>query len=247
MDRRTHRELPARSRWTHALPSSAIYAVPPTSQTADRAGTAAPLTEAAYYAIRDLIVGLELAPGAVIDERQLTESLGVGRAAVREALRRLAREGLVGVYPRRGAFVAGVDARQLRSLCEVRAAIEPEAARLAAERATVGERHQLQSLLGELERRVGDEEELIVLDGWIHLAIYRAAHNKLLEATLEQYYAMALRIWRLALVRARDLDSACVSRGQLLRAICNGRSRDASSLMLALIRDYEQIMSSALC
>ena len=98
------------------------------------------LAEKAYDAIRDLIVSLELAPGAVIDERELMERLGIGRTPVREALRRLAHEGLVEVYPRRGMFVTGVDVRELARLSEVRAVLEPEAARLAAERATEADR-----------------------------------------------------------------------------------------------------------
>src|SRR5690242_20833585 len=87
------------------------------------------LADKAYHAIRDLIVSLELAPGAVIDERELIERLGIGRTPVREALRRLAQERLVEVYPRRGMFVTGVDVRELARLSEVRAVLEPEAAR----------------------------------------------------------------------------------------------------------------------
>ncbi|MDE3025522.1 MAG: GntR family transcriptional regulator, partial [Acidobacteriota bacterium] len=54
----------------------------------------------AYLAIRNLIVSLELAPGALIEEPVLMERLGFGRTPVREALRRLAQEQLVEVFPR---------------------------------------------------------------------------------------------------------------------------------------------------
>ena len=67
----------------------------------------------AYYAIRELIVTLELPPGTVVREPELTERLGIGRTPVREALRRLAQERLVEVFPRRGMFVTEVDARDL--------------------------------------------------------------------------------------------------------------------------------------
>ncbi|HJX47084.1 MAG TPA: GntR family transcriptional regulator, partial [Gaiellaceae bacterium] len=79
------------------------------------------LADKAYQAIRELIVSLELAPGAVIDEPELMERLGIGRTPVREGLRRLAHERLVEVYPRRGMFVTGVDVRELARLSEVRA------------------------------------------------------------------------------------------------------------------------------
>ena len=104
------------------------------------------LADKAYHEIRDLIVSLELAPGAVIDERELIERLEIGRTPVREALRRLAHERLVEVYPRRGMFVTGVDVRELARLSEVREVLEPEAARLAAERATDADRAELGAL-----------------------------------------------------------------------------------------------------
>ena len=122
-----------------------------------RAGSFQPgsLADRAYPAIRDLIVSVELGPGAVIDERALMEALGIGRTPVREALRRLAQEKLVEVYPRRGMFVTGVDVGDLALLTEVRAVLESEAARLAAVRATAGERDELGELIAELDRRAG--------------------------------------------------------------------------------------------
>jgi DNA-binding transcriptional regulator YhcF (GntR family) len=142
--------------------------------------TAGSLAERAYYAIRDRIVSLELSPGAVIDERALIEALGIGRTPIREALRRLAQEKLVEVYPRRGMFVTGVDVRDLARLSEVRAVLESEAARLAAKRASELERDELGTLIGELHapgRRSGPE--LVALDERIHrrgVLRARAAH-----------------------------------------------------------------------
>src|SRR3954453_20265339 len=135
------------------------------------------LSDKAYHAIRGLIVSLELAPGAVIDERALMEQLGIRRTPVREAVRRLAQERLVEVYPRRGMFVTGVDVRELARLSEVREVLEPEAARLAAERATDVDRAELAALLAELDAA---SSELMDLDERIHRAVYRAAHNDLL-------------------------------------------------------------------
>src|SRR5947199_6486644 len=138
------------------------------------------LADRAYLSIRDLIVSLELSPGGLIDERQLVESLGIGRTPVREALRRLSQEQLVEVFPRRGMFVTGVDVRDLARISEVRAALEPEAARLAAERATDEERDGL----ADLGDRITGGLDLMGLDECIHRAVYAAAHNRLLEKTL---------------------------------------------------------------
>ena len=201
------------------------------------------LADKAYHEIRDLIVSLELAPGALIDERDLIERLGIGRTPVREALRRLAHERLVDVYPRRGMFVTGVDVRQLARLSEVRAVLEPEAARLAAERATEDDRAQLDALLAELD---AGGSELMQLDERIHRAVYRAAHNDLLEATLEQYYALALRIWMLALERTQDLEEAVEAHRDLLEAIRDGDGERAAQTMRDHVENFEQAMHRVL-
>ncbi len=201
------------------------------------------LADKAYTQIRELIVSLELAPGAVIDERDLMERLGIGRTPIREALRRLALERLVEVYPRRGMFVTGVDVRQLARLSEVRAVLEPEAARLAAGRATDADREELDALLEELD---AGGAELMELDERIHRAVYRAAHNDLLEATLEQYYALALRIWMLALERTQDLEEAVEAHRDLVEAIRDGDGERAAQTMHDHVENFEQAMHRVL-
>jgi DNA-binding GntR family transcriptional regulator len=203
----------------------------------------ASLADKAYHEIRGLIVSLELAPGAVIDERELIERLAIGRTPVREALRRLAHERLVEVYPRRGMFVSGVDVRELARLSEVRELLEPEAARLAAERATDTDRAELAGLLAELD---AGGSELMDLDERIHRAVYRAAHNDLLEATLEQYYVLALRIWMLALDRAHELEEAVAAHRALLEAIQAGDGERAADTMRAHVQNFEQAMHRVL-
>jgi DNA-binding GntR family transcriptional regulator len=79
------------------------------------------------------------------------EQLGLGRTPVREALRTLARERLVDVYPRRGMFISPVDVGDLAGLSEVRLTLESHAARLAAERASGAERAETETLLADLD------------------------------------------------------------------------------------------------
>src|SRR5918912_1805367 len=120
------------------------------------------LSDRAYFSIRDMIVALELPPGAIVNERELMERLGLGRTPIREALRQLAQEKLVEVFPRRGIFFSGVNVRDLASLSEVREQLEPYAARLAAERATAAEREELAELVTELDGiEPGDQRALI--------------------------------------------------------------------------------------
>jgi DNA-binding GntR family transcriptional regulator len=210
-------------------------------------GEVASLADQAYVALRTLIVSLELAPGSPIKEPELTARLGIGRTPVREALRRLALERLVEVYPRRGMFVTTVDVRDLTRLCEVRAVLEPEAARLAAERATRVDLEEINALVDELAVvRRRDDRLLIALDERIHRAIYRCSHNQLLEETLEWYYTHALRIWALALDRAPDLPGAVLEHRALLEAIAHGKGERAAELMRAHVEHFEDAMRDVL-
>jgi DNA-binding GntR family transcriptional regulator len=203
---------------------------------------ASSLADRAYLAIRDLIVSLKLAPGALIDERRLVESLGIGRTPVREALRRLAQEQLIEVFPRRGMFVTGVDVRDLARISEVRAALEPEAARLAAERASDDECDELATL----SNRIADGTDLMGLDERIHRAIYAAAHNHLLEKTLGEYYVLALRIWMIALERDQDLEEAVEAHRDLVQAILAGNGDRAAELMRSHVENFENAMRKVL-
>jgi DNA-binding GntR family transcriptional regulator len=205
------------------------------------------LADRAYHAIREMIVSLELRPGAVIDERELMARLGIGRTPTREALRHLAQERLVEVYPRRGMFVTTVEIRDLASLAEVRSVLESHVARVAAERATDEDRSALGSLLDEL--KIGadlDTNQLMALDERIHRQVYRSAHNAFLEATLEEYYVLALRIWHLALDRARELEQSVLGHRELLEAIRDGDADRAEETMRRHVLDFEEAVRRVL-
>jgi DNA-binding GntR family transcriptional regulator len=207
----------------------------------------ASLADRAYHAIREMIVSLELRPGAVIDERGLMAQLGIGRTPTREALRRLAQERLVEVYPRRGMFVTSVDIRDLASLAEVRSVLESHVARVAAERATDEDRNALEALLDALGAQTElDPRELMELDERIHRQVYRCAHNPFLEATLEEYYVLALRIWYLALDRAQELEEAVLGHRELLEAIHDGDADRAEETMRRHVLDFEAAMRQVL-
>jgi DNA-binding GntR family transcriptional regulator len=200
------------------------------------------LADEAYEAIRSLIVTLQLGPGQVVDERGLVEQLGIGRTPVREALRRLAQEQLIDVYPSRGMFVSNVNARDLARLTEVRIMLEPEAARLAATRATTRERESLNPLLAQLDRNPSSQQELMQLDERSHRAVYQLAHNPFLEATLEQYYTHALRIWHLCLEQTTRLEDAVHEHREILAAIRKQNPERAAETMQAHVLGFEQTL-----
>jgi DNA-binding GntR family transcriptional regulator len=200
------------------------------------------LSAVAYYLIRDLLVTLELPPGAPIQEQTLMRRLDLGRTPVREALRRLADGGLVSIYARRGIVAAPVDVRDLAAVSEVRVELEGLAARLAAERATRADRAQAETLLTELGRLpdLGDERALIRLDQRVHHFVHRAAHNGYLHETLGEYLTLSLRLWFLGLDRVSRLDDAVREHQQLLGAIAAGDGSAAAEVARAHVTGFQR-------
>jgi DNA-binding GntR family transcriptional regulator len=208
------------------------------------------LTDVAYASLRTLICTGELAPGDCLSEPELQETLGVGRTPIREAIRALAAEHLIDVFPRRGTFVAGVDPRNLRAMSEVRAQLEPMAARLAAERRSESDLIQFRGAVTQLEElERGDlreqERALIDLDSQIHQLIYRATKNAYLANDLDRYYIHSLRIWNLGLGRVGHLRQAVLEHKELLEAIIQGDSDRAFNVMSKHVTEFEAEIARA--
>jgi len=211
------------------------------------------LADQAYRRVRRMICTAELEPGAVLSESELCEQLGLGRTPVREALRALASEHLIDVYPRRGMFVAGVDPRDLMAISEVR---EPFAAKLAAERREDADLEVIDQLLTdlaayehsgvELDRSWSSDQVLMDLDERIHNVVYRASHNAYLAEDLESYYTHALRIWFLGLTKVTHLHQAVLEHREILEAIRDGDAERAATVMGKHIEGFEAEMRLAL-
>ncbi|MER7438453.1 GntR family transcriptional regulator, partial [Pseudonocardia alni] len=103
-------------------------------------------SERAQAALREEILTGALAAGAHLGEVELADRLGVSRTPVREALSRLAAEGLVELHPHRGARVATFSEADLDDIFGVRTALEPRATALAAARATAADLDELDDL-----------------------------------------------------------------------------------------------------
>ena len=206
------------------------------------------LSEEAYSRIRSMIICLELVPGSLISESELMSTLGFGRTPIREALRSLANEKLVEVYPRRGMFVSTVDVQNLAALSEVRAVLEIKAAELAATRSTPSDLVITKALIAEIKSIKGgvDMATLIGLDQRIHHHIYQCTHNEFLASALDNYYAHALRIWFLALDRVVGLAAAIIEHRVLLEAIANSDPKAAGKAMRDHIDGFETSIRKSL-
>ncbi|MCZ6476168.1 MAG: GntR family transcriptional regulator [Gammaproteobacteria bacterium] len=111
--------------------------------------TSVGLKDKVYLALKSAITAMDIYSGnqaPKLDERRLAEDLGVSRTPIREALSRLAQEGLVEMIPRRGTFVARKSKQEILEIISVWAALESMAARLATQVATDEEIGQLRRL-----------------------------------------------------------------------------------------------------
>ena len=191
------------------------------------------IAEPAYLELRERIVRLRLPPGTVLREDELMAELAIGRTPLREAVKRLALEGLVAVQPRRGTHVTEVDAAEIVHITELRAELEGYAAALAARRMDADTRRLAEALLGEIERigREEDHEALMALDRRIHAFIWDASGNPYLVDTLERYFSLSLRIWYVVLDRVPGLSHAVHHQGELLRALADRDAQRSRTLM----------------
>jgi len=213
----------------------------------ENADSARSQSEEAYLRIRERIVSLDMRPGSVVNEGRLREQLKIGRTPIREALQRLARENLVRSVPHRGTFVTDVNITDLARITEVRVVLEAHAARLAADRLSAADREAFDDLLVILETRpIVDQHELMRLDQQIHRQIYVAARNPFLEATLERYFNLSLRLWYLVLDRDVSLREALAEHVELLRAILSGDPDRAEASMRRHVTGFERAIRNVL-
>lgn len=117
----------------------AVAAAAPVVSAGERPA-AADMAAEARQRLEEMIVTLELKPGTIWSETELSERLAIGRTPVREALKRLEAEHLVEIVPRNGARITEIDVMQQLLMLEMRRELERLIARSAARRADAGER-----------------------------------------------------------------------------------------------------------
>ena len=182
----------------------------------------------AYEILHEDIEGGRYPPGARLKEVELAAQLGMSRTPIREALRRLERDGLVEVTPNRGAAVRGWADEDIEDAYALRAMLEGFSASRAAVRMDSAAIAQLADLNAELERRaredVEDVEPLIRLNAAFHRAIIEGSQNHRIADVLPEATgpprAMMEAFW--ASARAREM--AVVYHREIVEAL---RARDA--------------------
>lgn len=139
-----------------------------------------PLYEEAYQALRDAIFDGRLVPGERIVEAEIARQMAISRAPIREAIRKLERDGLVQYLPRRGAVVVKLSRDEVRDIYYLRAHLEAYAIRLAAIRSTPADLAALEELLLRMRECAGrdDLHGLIAADVQFHASICRASGSQ---------------------------------------------------------------------
>jgi DNA-binding GntR family transcriptional regulator len=204
------------------------------------------LTERAYRLLEELIVTLQLAPGAVVSEASLAERLGIGRTPIREALQLLARDKLVVIRPRRGIAVAEENLTTQLRLLELRREVERLLARAAARRAGVEQRRRLAAIAGEMEQAASANDDIgfMRLDREFNLLMVAAARNEFAAGAMALMHGLSRRFWYIHYRAVADMPLAARLHAAVARAVAAGEAAAAAAASDRLI-DYIEAFARA--
>jgi GntR family transcriptional regulator, rspAB operon transcriptional repressor len=202
------------------------------------------LAELAYTEIRNQILSGELPFGVAIARRKLAESLGISVPPITEALQRLERDGLVESKPRVGTRVRVPTREDIEDRSFLREALETQAARLFAERASPEEKEELRKmgrrvdqLYAASEESSGDREFLFSVNSYhmkLHLYIAECARCPSLRDAIEREQVLIFNWLHDTVVERRELGSDFHTR--LADALTSGTPAEAGEAMRAHIR-----------
>lgn len=186
--------------------------------------------------LRDGILGSRFHPGQRLDVRSLADQLGVSPTPVKDAINRLAAEGLIEIRPRSGTFVAEITPHMVGEIFEIRRALECLAAELTVARMTDATLATFEALTRELQQPVTDEATRVAHERAnvaLHMLIVTSSGN---ERLLEMYRSLNAHL-TIARIHARQrpqphrLDAELAEHLALLDAL---RARDATRLVQVL-------------
>ncbi len=154
-----------------------------------------PLREIVYEELKRQILVGEIAPGTRMMEVELAEDMGVSRTPVREAIRKLEKEGLVTIEPRKGAYASNIAIKDIVDVLEVRAGLEGMASAIVSGRITDEQKVELSRVVEKYEQAVEDEdiEQMIKYDEMFHSLIASYSGNKTLMQVHSTVQELALR------------------------------------------------------
>jgi DNA-binding GntR family transcriptional regulator len=201
--------------------------------------------DTAYRLIRDQLITLQIAPGSAINGEALSAKILIGRTPVREALKRLATENLVAVYPRRGTIATDININDLRHIFEVRIPLEGLAAFNSAQYATPADIKDLEQIIT-LGRSIPTNQERLEADVNFHRGLYKCARNPFLEATLSQYLNLSLRILYVLQDQLPNLGEHLEEQREIVDALRTRNSARAQDIATHHLVSFREEMRSVL-
>lgn len=177
-----------------------------------------------YQILRDDICAGKYASGFWLQEGELTESLGVSRSPVREALRHLVADGLLIEIPNKGVFVKEFTARDIDEIFDMRVMLESYAIRKSRSRMTSARLQKLFDILEEMERTFasGKLEDYTQVDEYLHKWIVELSENSLVISTYDRVRSMNQQFRVLSLTSPRRFDESLDEHRQIVQYLALG-------------------------
>jgi DNA-binding GntR family transcriptional regulator len=194
--------------------------------------------------LREMILDGRLSPGQRLNEVTLASSLGISRGPLREAIQRLAGEGLITVISHRGAFVRTFERAEVVELYELRSALELHAARLVCERASEEDLADLEAMLDETESRMNKASRRAYppeLD--FHLRLVMLAGNQALMRAATKAHRQISLARSMSAKRPIRARAAVVEHAEIVQAL---RARDSDKATQLMSEHLGHSMQSAL-
>ncbi|MBC2887408.1 GntR family transcriptional regulator [Ochrobactrum sp. CM-21-5] len=194
------------------------------------------LAEQAYRKLEHLIVTLELEPGVIVNERMLIDLTGMGRTPMREAIQRLAWEGLMEVRPRSGIAIAHIDPQDFSKVLDAREGVEQVLARDAARFGSLRDYERLEAAAHAMRQAIPTEDVSLFLDAdkAFDIVLGAAAHNPYAARLAAPLQTHSRRFW-FRLRPSSGIASSANAHAALIEAIVSRKperaSKTASELM----------------
>lgn len=194
-----------------------------------------PVSERIYVALRQEIMRCEIAPGTTLHAAAIAQRYEVSKTPVRDAMQKLAADGLVAILPRSGYRVAAITFQAVHEILDLRAAIGPHAARQAARYATPADIAELRRIVVEYAAPL-DVERMQQVARRFHLAIARCSRNKRVVALSENLFDELERLLRFAIDFSVKAGEHSDEHTALVDAIENGDGERAAKIEADHIR-----------
>ena len=194
------------------------------------------LREQAYAALRQAIMDADIYAHREeirLDERQLSQALGVSRTPIREAMSLLEQEGFLRTEPRRGVFIVRKTKKQIIEMIEMWAALESMAARLATLNASDAEIGALRHMFDEFLNSAPAEhiDEYSDANIAFHQAIIRLSGSHLMGKTIENLFVHVRAIRRMTITQRDRASQSIVDHMQIIEALERRDTEQAERLV----------------